>query len=282
MLEKIGERVDGAEWKDKEALLHVSNPHALTQVAGYVKYVSARNNRSIYYRGQNDLHHGKMVPPLYRLPSIGQNGITSLGKKLDDYINEAHGKNAFLRGTPYEVCEPLLQHYGMKTRWIDIVDNVWVSLWFACYNIRINGHMAQYVNYERRNTCRESGGFAYIVLMGIENPNPHNNLPGYFKGDDAWLIDLRLAAPSVFIRPHAQYGLLLKRKTICNDCDMSHLVVDRIRINLCDALAWLGVGELLSAHTFFPPPTYDSGYRTLLEKAPAGSKELGSVWIVGA
>jgi hypothetical protein len=46
--------------------------------------------------------------------------------------------------------EPLLQHYGLATTWIDLVDNIWVALWFACHKAHISGKRSQYLHFEKR------------------------------------------------------------------------------------------------------------------------------------
>ncbi|GAA0468199.1 hypothetical protein Ade02nite_79030 [Paractinoplanes deccanensis] len=37
-------------------------------------------------------------------------------------------------GVPRYAAEPLLQHYGIRTRWLDLVGNIWSALWFACHH----------------------------------------------------------------------------------------------------------------------------------------------------
>jgi hypothetical protein len=84
------------------------------------------------------------------------------------------------------------------------------------------------------------------------------------------MIDLRVAAPSTFLRPHAQTGLLVRQngKIGAVTRDYKDMVAGIVRVSLDDALSWLGDGKLLSTHVLFPPPVYDFGYRDLLNFAP--------------
>ena len=47
-----------------------------------------------------------------------------------------------------------------------------------------------------------------------------------------------------------------------------------VRINLGDALDWLGHGKMLGVHALFPPPYYDRGYDILLRSGIVGSRSL--------
>jgi hypothetical protein len=108
--------------------------------------------------------------------------------------------------------------------------------------------------------------------------------PGLFQSEQTDLIDLRVAAPSTFIRPHSQHGLLFRRTKFADHkhMDNGEFVVGVLRVRLSDALEWLGEGTLVSTHALFPPATYDFGYRELLNSAPIGNKTIGSIHVVGA
>jgi hypothetical protein len=181
--------------------------------------------------------------------------------------------------------EALLQHYGIRSRWLDLVDNVWVALWFACHAIHSTGHHNEYLHFRRRSLSRPGGhGYAYILLIQTGQLGQVPRKQGLLRGDLSELIDLRVAAPSVYLRPHAQHGVLI-RKRQNNDYaseNMESLIAGIIRIDLADALSWLGDGGMLSVHALFPPPHFDFGYRRLLEKTPLGPPQLGAIQHIGA
>jgi hypothetical protein len=259
---------------------HVSKPHAFVQAAGYLKHVlSKRNKCAVLYRGQPDLYGCHLVPTLYR-STRSQEGKSKQDHALSAYLSAISAKEV-LKPVGEYAREPLLQHYGIKTKWLDLVDNAWVALWFACHEANPSRDLGKYVHFSRRhpslNPRRMS--YAYILLVRADLVPPDVEQPGLFVGPSTSLIDLRVAAPSTFLRPHAQHALLLKRATGLDHhhIDYSDFVVGVIRVNLVQALDWLGSGSLLSAHSLFPPPAYDFGYHNLLEYSPTGNAAIGTI-----
>lgn len=274
---------DYGEWVAADAVYHVHEPHLLSQAAGYLKFgLSARG--PVLYRGESKLYKS-LLPSLYRKGITSTRGRNNRLLAFQSFLAEARQVSAFLNGTPEYAHEPLLQHYGIRTRWLDLVDNVWVALWFACHQSYSTGHLGEYLHFRRR--VHQNAGtpeYAYIVLVQTGQIAPVSGSPGLQAGEESEMIDLRVAAPSVYLRPHAQHGVLVKKKKN-NDYtaeDMLPLVAGVLRIHLIDALSWLGNGDMLSAHTLFPPPHFDFGYRRILEKAPRGNSQLGSIHYIGA
>lgn len=270
------------EWIAAESVYHVREPHLLTQAAGYLKFGLSIDG-PVFYRGQA-INYPAMYPSLYR-------GISSTRARnnrfnaLQSYLEQARTSSAFVTGTPDYAHEPLLQHYGIKTRWLDLVDNVWVALWFACHQIYSTGRLAEYQHFRRRIPKRSGvAEYAYILMVHTGSINAVPGSPGLYIGEQSEMIDLRVAVPSIYLRPHAQHGVLVRKKQN-NDYESENiqaLVTGVLRIDLPDALSWLGSGDMLSVHTLFPPPHYDFGYRRMLEKGPQGTKQLGSIHYIGA
>ena len=81
---------------------------------------------------------------------------------------------------------------------------------------------------------------------------------------------MRKSLPSVFLRPHAQHGIVVRRKlaneTQAADYDMSSQVIGILRMRVDRVKSWLGDGDLLSQANLFPPPTADYGYDILLSR----------------
>jgi len=261
---------------------HVTTPHLLLQAAGYLKHVNGKSgSTSVFYRGQHCLYGGSLKPSLYR----GISAVGTANKKnteLNNYLKECAKQGKILKHVPNYAWEPLLQHYGIRTRWIDLVDNVWVALWFACHTVHATGKRGEFFHFEQRRTS--SSEFAYIVLVKTEYV-PQNKQPGFYSGKSTELIDLRIATPSFFLRPHAQHGLLARAKGVNNQSviDYKDMIAGVLRVNMYDALKWLGDGHLLTTHVLFPPPVYDFGYCDLLEFAPLPEKKsLGAIHHVGA
>jgi hypothetical protein len=262
---------------------HVEDPHALVQAAGYLKHIYGCNGgEHIFFRGESKLY-GTLPPTLFR-------GVTSHGAQtrkiglLTSALALARQNNQIFQSLDQHVHEPLLQHYGLKTSWIDVVDNIWVALWFACHRAYAVGPINEYLHFEQRTISKDPGGFAYILLVSADAAPIKAAPPGVVIGKNTELVDLRVAAPSIFLRPHAQHGLLMRMRgdTQMRPLDYAPQIKGIIRISLGDALEWLGHGKMLGVHALFPPPFYDHGYDILLRSGIAGSVDIGSVHHIGA
>ncbi len=281
------------------------DPNGLTGVVGHLKF--AFDPRStIVFRGQATLHSG-MVPSAFRGRSARRRAEQS--KRIGTYVSAVFGgicpckvngglptcnpywpcqqtmqagrrDSPIVGSTPRVSVEPLLQHYGLGTRWLDVVDNVWVALWFACH--RLVTKAGRYAHHARRSTSQEPNGYAYIKVMSVGELRS-TPVPGVFVSDRAKLTDLRYAAPSIYLRPHAQHGVVIASHTWSEhaDPDLSRLELATLRIRLGDALEWLGEGAMLSPYVLFPPASRDEGFRRLLDYAPTPPGALGQFLIYG-
>lgn len=191
---------------------------------------------------------------------------------------------SLVSGTYRAAVEPLLQHYGINTRWIDVVDNIWVALWFACHRQITSGRFA---HHQRRSVVQEKDeqdSKAYIVVMETGTLQ-ETVIPGYKVSENSRFIDLRYAVPSTYLRPHAQHGLLIAPRSLNTSKNpigsLSDQVIGVIEVELEDALLWLGEGGMTTATSLFPPATYDEGYRRLLEYAKSPPSELGHLTYYG-
>lgn len=286
--------------------LEVSDPTALVQVLGWLKATSGSHH--VLFRGQAALHDGSLAPSGLRSPGggvVGPKGLASHDAEMTAYIDAlwnapcecAEVRRSFadghlcterssgrgqtlMRGMRRAVTEPLLQHYGLRTRWVDLVDNVWVALWFACHvYVSTDGGRFAYL----RPRASERGAFAYILVLDLGGLTP-TEIPGYWLGPDTRLVDLRYAAPSNYVRPHAQHGLLVAPRGPLAPEEMGSVstrVRAVIRIDLDLAREWLGEGRMVSSYVLFPPAVRDEGYRRLLRYAPEPPERLGAFTFVG-
>lgn len=260
-------------------VLHVKSLSAFIQAIGYLKFLYRKEGATIYYRGQTELYDsGVDAKGSYRFcPS----GLRKIKREIaaQEFRKEVKSKVECLRDThpmfkdkkdfPDSVLEGLLQQYGLDTTWFDVVDNIWVALWFACFKsiypvtTKLTDDktcVRSYIHMIRREAHKEQDRerYAYILLLGADK--------------NAEVVDLRCSLPSVFIRPHVQHGLLVRLKDK-NAVNMVSLIKGIIRIDLLDALAWLGEGRTLLPESIMPPPNYDSGFRQLLEGESKNTSE---------
>ena len=126
--------------------------------------------------------------------------------------------------------------------------------------------------------------FAYVLLLESAYFDPTDGRPGHYRDGRSETIDLRVAVPSHFVRPHAQHGLLVRKlsKNGLPVCDCGALHVGTIRVDLAAALEWIGSAATLTSHSLFPPAYYDYGYRELLEFVRPTEKVIGHVHRVQA
>jgi len=267
---------------DKDSGLEVfdaPSSHALVQAAGYLKYNLAKSaGHGVFFRGQSKLYP-KLSPTLLRDVKDGPNNVRRRAL-LTDFLSDIDAKGSALRAVAPEYREPLLQHYGIRTTWLDVVDNIWVALWFACHKARAIGWPEEYLHFEKRIPGQPGeGGYAYVMLIASAYTTQISGQPGHFRDERSETIDLRIAVPSHFVRPHAQHGLLVRRlsKQGLPVSNQLPLHVGTIRVPLAAALDWLGDAATLTCHSLFPPAFYDSGYRELLAGITSPSIHLGSI-----
>lgn len=272
-----------ADTSTRQYVYHVHDPHALVQAAGYLKHTHGCNNdEHIFFRGESRLY-GTLPPTLFRGVKTHAGQSRKIGL-LNAALAKARTDNKIFSSLDAHVHEPLLQHYGLKTSWIDVVDNIWVALWFACHRAYAAGPINEYLHFEQRTESKEPHGFAYILLISTDSKSAQKSSPGVVIGKNTELVDLRVAAPSIFLRPHAQHGLLMRMRgdSSMRPLDYFPQVRGIIRISLVDALEWLGHGKMLGVHALFPPPFYDHGYDILLQSGIDGSVDIGSVHHIGS
>lgn len=251
----------------------IETVHDLTQFIGYGKYMNCQNN-NVYLRGQTSLYDGKMIPSLYR----GKKNVQSITMKYNQRMNNFKKEVRSFHQYERNVLEPLLQHYGIKTPYIDLVDNVWVALWFALYQANstvVNSH--EYIYYHE---SKEK--YAYIVLMASD-AREITHQKGVYKGERTTLVDLRNATPSYFLRPHAQHAFMLRKNEAYPE-DYSDLIVGIARIPTSIGFKWLGTNDFLTVNSLFPAIYFDSGYEVLMRNFPeenAGTvRQYGSIQII--
>jgi hypothetical protein len=256
-----------------------STSHALIQAAGYLKYNLAKTTgQGVFFRGQSCLYK-TLSPTLLRGLKAGSS-IAKRWELLNGLLASIESDGSVLRAVDTDCREPLLQHYGIRTTWLDVVDNIWIALWFACHSARSFGWPEEHLHFEKRiPNPRVDQEYAYVLLLASAHSTPVPNKPGRFKDARSETIDLRTAVSSHFVRPHAQHGLLVRRlsKTGLPVCNQLPLHVGTIRVRLEAALDWLGDATTLTTHSLFPPAFYDYGYQELLGKIKPSTKTLGSI-----
>lgn len=168
---------------DRVKHFYVTDFRALNLATGIIRYSLKGTNTKVFYRGQERDY--SLVPSLYRLAKTGKDA-SEAEQKLDEIMACIKPKFDPL-GTDDE-REALCQHYGLHTRWIDIVDNIQTALWFA--------YDRTYAKDSREQRFDEDVGYIYVIAV----PDDENKVK---------IIDLR-EKPSQFLRPHTQQAFAAK------------------------------------------------------------------------
>lgn len=300
-------RVEGAmfiqfhEFKNghKVPLYDIFSMGALNQIIGHVKFANAKYG-NVYYRGVNGLYNN-VLPTLMR---NRQNGIPNdLINTLNSICEHPNFKESLkLNETIYPKCksdytlnkkiirhnkyrvEALLQHYAGSTRFLDVVDNHWVALWMGLHLFKAHGKGNKFYDsikreltiwdtYERyankQNPHNDFEIYTYILLIAM--PDSHSfSESGIYENDTFVEVDLRKALPSIYLRPHAQHALVIRKRDKDNInkrsdfYDMASQVTAILRIRIDRVSEWLGNGSLLTKENLFPSPSIDQGYNNLL------------------
>lgn len=256
-------------------IFNITSFHTLTQFVGYGKYIN-RNFGNVYFRGQTTLYPEGLKPSLLRTQS-------SPARKISIFLRmqrELAQKSKDFGFYEPQILSPLLQHYGFKTQWLDLVDNLWVAIWFSLHNFdSFNCDGMQHVHI----SPQDNDTYAYIFLILVDATKEKEGLPGVYQGDNTTLVDLRKACPSLFLRPHAQHALMVKKTFSKNVFNYNDLVIGIAKIKTSDGFDWIGRNGLMSIQSLFPPTYYDYGYRMLLEQFKTSQEfftEYGSIQLI--
>ena len=219
---------------------------ALIQAVGYLKYT---RDGAVFFRGQTKQYGpGCPVPQASRPEKATSKQeiyrTLMLGAEWEDFSDDEillsarkpRGSNNLLAGgIPLYVAEPLLQHYGLTTRWLDITDSLPYAMLFGLMDYselhrpsppRPSGRFRSPLQSDEprsavmRNVAvlpvdRAGYSYLYAIMPGrvdwaTSAEFDRLGLRGLWAYEKAHLIDMRVAAPSIFLRPHAQHGLLVK------------------------------------------------------------------------
>ena len=252
----------------------ITTANDLIQYVGYGKYINYLNT-NVFIRGQVDLYNGMLVPSLFR----GKKNLNSAVSKFYERINSILSSEKSFSRFPKSVFEATIQHYGIKTTQIDLVDNLWVALWFASnefYGRIIDTNEHVFISPSKRE-------YGYILLVACDALTPSTSVKGLYEGGQTQVIDLRKALPSYYLRPHSQHAYMMKGKNSLK-YDYSDCIIGIAKIPICEIRKWIGCSELLSTSTLFPSAYFDSGYEVLLKNFPKWDSSIvryqGSIQII--
>lgn len=287
-------------------IYNVENEAAFNQLIGYAKYLNA-NYGSVYYRGIDSLYDN-VRPSIMRRRTWGvADDLNALISEINDHPilknslklmccqksrnkRDEEDNKKFKRNNKYRI-EALLQHYCGFTRFLDVVDNHWIALWMGLHDFNKCGEGGKYINCVKRevlpidvlfytNGMPPRSGisendfpdkcYEYILLMAFPEEGG-SSVNGVYETKEFALVDLRKALPSIYLRPHAQHALVMRRRDkgetslMASYYDMASQVVGIIQVRIDIADKWIGDGKLVRKENMFPLPSIDAGYNSLLK-----------------
>ena len=241
--EAFGAEVDQTRFG--EEFLALKHPAAVARFVAFAKSRPQYLDAQVFMRGQDDAYPG-LVPSIFRkcnpkdCERLSGAYLTALSR-----IQEALPQGRFRRDN----IGSLLQHYGFKTPWLDVVDNLYTAFWFATRNHVMN---------RRGESCyyRSRSEYGWLYLVATRGA----------LGGSMHAVDLRKNQSSMSVRPQAQHGYSLSPHYDGEPCvmsDYSQFVVARVRFPNTKDFKLLG--SLAKTDFLFPPPQIDESFDLLLK-----------------
>ena len=249
----LGVKIEGTDQHEYgKRHLHIYEP---TLLAALVAYCSGRRQQ-VFLRGSTE-NHPFSVPSLFRDKS--RHGaahcrdkcirlwdaypmvLASLRRKLAPNNSKSRWRRRNLGA--------VLQHYGIKTPWLDVVRNLHTAIWFATHKLESD-------RKTWRSVLGKSDGWISLYARRRASLNP-------------WVVgDLWGEQSSKHLRPHAQQGLSFAMQDDHAPCpseeqDFNHYRIAHVR--LPNTTAWGLRGPVFTPAFLFPPDTQDSSLKELTE-----------------
>lgn len=196
----------------------------------------------VLMRGQTDNHRG-MVPGLFRRPTnlLDHNLLVRAEAHFETAIRPQLKVGRFLRPD----LAALLQHYGYRTTWLDVVDNPWTAVWFATHSI-VHGFGPG------RTVSVKSTGSGWIYVLALRATS-----------SGCRVIDLREAHHGLSLRPHTQSGWSVRGSGDAVS-DLDRWVIACIEFPIDHR--WVTEGYMASSEFMFPAVRLDHTLRRLIDK----------------
>lgn len=257
-------------------IFYIDSINDLNRFVGKAKYKN-KEYGNVFLRGQTDIYNSQMKPSVLRKITNPDRANKSLKEIADSFKRN----NEHFKDVDDAVLYPILQHYGIHTHWLDIVDNIWVALWFGshCMQTKIVKHHKSERSERKDKTSRNGASptecdlsirftpsmtpFTYIFLLLSDGVK--ETYPGVYEGTKTVLVDIRKVSPSFFVRPHAQHAYTIKSKDSNNPNALSNCVVGVAKLWTRNVLEWIGNSSVLSLSTLYPSLFDDAGFLSLLE-----------------
>lgn len=210
--------------------LYCDEPAIVARFSSELRQIVRRQlgpSTRLLLRGQTTNHPG-MVPGLFRPPN-NTVPIATLIAAEEDFAKDIRQSISVGRFKRPSIAA-LLQHYGYRTTWLDVVDNLWTAVWFATHEISsADGAVCAH--------CLNRTGWLYFMAV-----------------PDDQATDLRESHHGLSLRPHAQAGWSV-RGVDASIADLNEFVVASVEFSVNDR--WKLDGHMASDSFFLPGANLD-------------------------
>lgn len=227
----------------------------LFRFSGELKHKLGNPQRgyNIYFRGQTN-DYRQLVSSIFRRIDGSTNNFH---KRLQAYKELAATFYDKTRQTRFktEIGGAVLQHYGIRTPWLDLVDNLFIAIWFGA----MERSVSQPYLYNR-----SKHKYGYIYFIQVETPSNSANKE-IVEGRLTRWCDLRRTTDSLSLRPHNQSGIFFTKKAIDEiNFDISEFIkaIVKFPINEWDKFL-TNLENLYSMDFMFPNTKHDNTYKSL-------------------
>lgn len=183
----------------------------IVEIIGRLKNHFINHGIQIFFRGQHKHYNFNQYPTIYRDQKVSDEDIIlDLERELIEikfgFHKKQYSSSPFRNNNKNEIdnliaIEPTLQHYGWKTRYIDLVDNLHIGLWFASIDLK--------------NLQFSNEKFGYLFLYYVKADQRISK--GVYDGTSQRLVNLREAIAPDAIRPHIQHAWLMTDLKLLED-----------------------------------------------------------------
>jgi len=228
----------------------VKDPMLFAGLAGEIKHqFNISNNRQVFLRGQPTDYPG-MIPSLFR--NLVEGNLMQRRQAYEELVANVYKDIPRFRFKG-EIGGAILQHYGVNTPWLDLVDNIFIALWFACW--KRNGDESSFTY----SLQRDGFGWVYFLEFPYGIPDIQN---GIISDDVARWCDLRAARTSLVLRAHVQHGIFGARNDYPS-YDLNQFVVAAIKFPIKE---FANLTKSIKPNFMFPSDRYDKTYKLLHNK----------------
>ena len=229
-----------------EEALALEHPVALARFVAFAKSKASKYNADVLMRGQDEDYPG-MIPSVFRGDPANRQSRMKAYAELLAKAPALLGYTRFRR----ENLGAVLQHYGFRTPWLDVVDNLYTAIWFALHSRRTDANNRPYYTSSPKR-------YGWIYLVATRRP-------GVVQ---LFCIDLRKHHSSMNVRLHAQHGFAVASQEDMNPAiseDYGPNVIARIRIP--NSSQFTLRGALARTAFLFPGPDIDESLQLLLDSS---------------